>query len=95
MGLGIVSFLYIVPSLVAGVRSDEHTIGLRLLILRFGLSALGFLGVIPCGILMISGNFHDGLVGLVTVTVVVLVVSLRNTWDLLVTVAAAGLDLTA
>jgi hypothetical protein len=93
MGLGLVSFLYIVPSLVAGIRSDVHTIGLRVLLLRFGLSAVAFLGLIVCGVLLVGGNYHAGLVGLVTVTIVVLVVSLRNTWDLLVSVAAAGLDL--
>jgi hypothetical protein len=94
IGLGAVSFLYIAPSLLAGVRSDKHTIGLRVLLLRFGLSALAFLGLIPCGVVLVGGNFHDGLVALVAVVIVVLVVSLRNTWDLLVSVAEASLELT-
>jgi len=91
VGLGVVSTVYIVPSLIAGVRSRQRTIGLRLLLLRFGLSALAFVGLVVCGVLLVSGNYHDGLVGLVAVTIVVLVVSLRNTWDLLVSVAAAVL----
>ncbi len=91
VGLGVVSVVYIAPSLLAGVRSRQRTIGLRLLLLRFGLSALAFLGLVACGALLVSGHYHDGLVGLVAVTIVVLVVSLRNTWDLLVSVAAAAL----
>jgi hypothetical protein len=61
------------------------------LLLRFGSSALAFLGLVVCGVLLVSGNYHDGLVGLVAAVIVVLVVSLRNTWDLLVSVAAAAL----
>ena len=91
VGLGAVSFLWVLPSLAAGVRSRRRTIDLRLLLLRFGSSAIAFLGLVICGVMMVSGNYHDGLVGLVAVAVVVLVVSLRNTWDLLVSVAAAGL----
>ncbi len=91
IGLGAVSFLWVAPSLVAGVRSSERIIGLRLLLLRFGSSAVAFLGLVACGVLLVSGNYHDGLVGLVAAVIVVLVVSLRNTWDLLVSVAAAAL----
>jgi hypothetical protein len=89
IGLGTLSFLYIGPSLIRGVRSEQHAIGLRLVLLRFGLSGLSFIGVIVCGIALETGNYHTALEWLVAVTVVVLVVSLRNTWDLLVSVGAA------
>jgi hypothetical protein len=89
IGLGALSFLYIGPSLIRGVRSQQHTIGLRLVLLRFGLSGVSFLGVIVCGVVFAIGNYRDALAWLVAVTIVVLVVSLRNTWDLLVSVGAA------
>ena len=89
--LGVISTVYTAPSLMAGLRSRMRTIGLRMLLLRFGLSFLAFVGLIVCGTELVAGNYHDGLVGLVGVVVVVLVVSLRNTWDLLVSVAAASL----
>jgi hypothetical protein len=92
IGLGAISVVYIAPSLFAGVRSRRRTIRPRMLILRFGLSMLAFAGLIVSGIVLETGDYRDALAWLVGVTVVVLVVSLRNTWDLLVSVAAATTD---
>ena len=91
IGLGGVACLLVVPSLIAALRSSGHTIGYRRLLLRFGLSVLTFLGVMSTGGLFVVGEYRSGLGWLVGVGVVLLVVSLRNTWDLLVSVGAATL----
>ena len=57
------------------------------LLLRFGLSGLSYLAVIGAGALLFS-SFTPAFTWLVIATVVLLFVSLRNTWDLLVTVGA-------
>jgi hypothetical protein len=54
--------------------------------LRFGLSAVSYLAIIAAGILLLS-SLSLAFTWLLITTVVLLVVSLRNTWDLLVTVA--------
>lgn len=97
IGLGVVACLLIVPSLVSGVRSRERTIGFRQLLLRFALTALGYLGVIASGGLLVAGDFRSALAWLTAVSVALLVVALRNTWDLLVsagatTIAARGVE---
>ena len=60
---------------------------LRLLISRFGLSAACYLGLASMGVLLSVGDVNDALSGLLIVVVLLLVVAVRNTWDLLVTVA--------
>jgi type IV secretory pathway VirB2 component (pilin) len=47
---------------------------------------VSYLAIIVAGILLLSGR-ESALSWLLIATVVLLVVSLRNTWDLLVTVA--------
>jgi len=54
------------------------------LLLRFGLSAASYLAVTVAGVLLFSSS--QAFTWLVVATVVLLLVSLRNTWDLLVTV---------
>lgn len=55
--------------------------------LRFGFSALGYLAIVVAGILLLASSLSPAF-GLLLVTIVaLLVISLRNTWDLLVTVA--------
>jgi len=58
-----------------------------MLIARFGVSALSFLGLAVAGALFIGGNATAALDLLLPVLVLALVVAVRNTWDLLVTVA--------
>jgi hypothetical protein len=50
-------------------------------------SALTFLGFATAGVLFIGGNATAALDLLLPVLVLALVVAVRNTWDLLVTVA--------
>jgi len=68
-------------------RSHTRTIGLRVLLWRFGLSTFCYLGVGSMGVLFGLGDVNDALRGLLVVVVLLLVVAVRNSWDLLVTVA--------
>ena len=91
IGAGIVSFVVAGPSLVGAVRSRDWSFDMsatqRLRVaLRFGVSSLSYLAVIAAGILLLASMSLAFTVLLVAI-VVLLVVSLRNTWDLLVTVA--------
>jgi hypothetical protein len=87
--LGIVGVLLIIRSLVSGARSHEHAISFLRLLLRFGLLALNFVGVSTAGILLLAGDYQDALNALVIVAIFLVVLSLRNSWDLLVSVGAA------
>jgi len=89
---GVFSLSVIAPSLVAAGRSRTRTLRLYQLVARFGLSVLGYAGVIIAGGLLATGSSEVALDWLVAVTVVLLMVSLRNSWDLLVSVGAQMLD---
>jgi hypothetical protein len=91
IGTGVVSLAVIRASLVAARRSRTQTLPPYLLILRFGLSALGYVGVIVAGALLAGGADRAALNIAWVVTVVLLFVSLRNSWDLLVSVGEATL----
>jgi hypothetical protein len=62
-------------------------IGLRVLVARFGLSWACYAGVAVDGILLARGDSGRALSSLLAVIVLLLVVAVRNTWDLVVTVA--------
>jgi hypothetical protein len=91
IGSGVFSLAVIAPSLVAAGRSRTRTLHRYQLALRFGSSALGYVAVIVAGALL-GRDEAAAFNWLVVVTVVLLVVSLRNSWDLLVSVGAATLD---
>jgi hypothetical protein len=61
------------------------------LILRFGLSTASYLAIVAAGVLLLSSLNSAFPTVLVVAIVVLLVVSLRNTWDLLVTVGEVTL----
>jgi len=91
MASGVVSLVVTTPSLIAAARSRGR--GLRMqprdrarLVLRFGLSTLSYLAIIAAGLLLLASLMAAFESLLVTAIVVLLLVSLRNTWDLLVTV---------
>jgi len=86
---GVVGVATVVPSLIATIRSPTRTLTTYHLMLRSGLSSLACGGVILAGILIRAVNVTTGLGWLWIVTVVLLAVSLRNTWDLLVEVGMA------
>jgi hypothetical protein len=95
IGCGVVSLIITAPVLVAAGRGSRRTLAMRpldrgRLVLRFGLSIVSYLAVIVAGVLLIS-SFTSAFTWLVIAVVVLLVVSLRNTWDLLVTVGEVTL----
>jgi hypothetical protein len=92
IGSGVFTLSVIAPSLVAARRSRTRTLRPYQLVLRFGFSVLGCVGVIIAGALLGRGSDDAALGWLAAVTFALLVVSLRNSWDLLVSVGAATLD---
>lgn len=89
VGLGGVAAVLIARNLVAGVRSEFRTLSMQRLVLRFGSSALSVIGVIVMGGLFVGGDFEDGFAWMSGVAIFLLLASLRNSWDLLVSVGAA------
>lgn len=73
------------PRLVAGIR-QRTTLRLLLVLYRFGLSWLAYLGLVAIGALFLAGDAEDALAWLVAIVAVLFLLSIRNTWDLLVTV---------
>lgn len=62
------------------------------LVLRFGLSGVSYLAIIGAGLLLLLSLTSAFVTVLVGAMVVLLVVSLRNTWDLLVAVGDVTLE---
>ena len=96
IGSGIVSLVITTPSLVAASRSPAKTLLMERrdrarLVLRFGLSSVSYLAVIGAGVLLLSSLTSAFATVLIVAIVVLLVISLRNTWDLLVTVGEVAL----
>jgi hypothetical protein len=86
---GVVSAIIIVSPVVASIQSGTRTIRSRLLILRFALSFLGYAGTLAGGILLSNGSFTPAFAALAAATITLLIISLRNSWDLLVSVGEA------
>lgn len=85
------SLALITPPSVRGIRARRaRTLGLGLLISRFGLSMLACIALGVVGVLFYLGSTSTALTNLVWIVLVLLVVAVRNTWDLLVTVADKG-----
>jgi hypothetical protein len=89
IGLGGVAAALIVRSLVTGIRSEYRTLSARRLILRFGSSALSIVGLIAIGGVFVGDDFQDGFAWLSGIAIFLLLTSLRNSWDLLVSVGRA------
>ena len=88
IAVGVISLGLVVRPALQGFRTRHpRTLGLWVLISRFGLSALCYVGVATTGVIFGRGDFKRGLSGLLVVVIVLLVIAVRNTWDLLVTVA--------
>jgi hypothetical protein len=86
---GLVSLGVIAPSLVAAIRTETRTLRPMRILLRIASSALAYVGVIVAGILLRGGSAQTAMTWLVVVVVLVLFTSLRNSWDLLVSVGEA------
>ena len=86
--VGLTTLRFIAPPALDAVTHKHHqAVGSRLLLARFGASALCCIGITATGLLFSAGRFNDALAVLVIFTLLLLVVAVRNTWDLLVTVA--------
>jgi hypothetical protein len=88
-GIGLVGFVLMLRPAVDGIRNRRsRALWLRVLLFRFGLSALAQIGLVALGVVLVAGSdFVDTFHGVLIVVVLVLMVAVRNTWDLLVTVA--------
>jgi len=89
---GIFSVAVSVPSLLAAARSSTRTFRLVQMIMRFGFTATAFAGVIVAGRLVGGGSYKTGMAWLAAATIALLVLSLRNSWDLLVSVGSSTLE---
>lgn len=89
---GAVSGVIMVPSLAAAARSQTRTLRVGQLFLRFGVSVVGYAGVVVAGALITRGTYVTALTWLCTVSIALLVISLRNSWDLLVSVGEATME---
>jgi len=88
-GIGLTGLGLMARPSLDGIRNRRsRSLTLRVLVVRFGLSALADLGLIAAGAaLLLTTDYVDAFHGLLLVVVLLLVVAVRNTWDLLVTVA--------
>ena len=83
-----VSLLLILRPVVLGIVSQHgRTIDPRRLAIRFGVSALAILLIGVAGLFFATSDFRDGLDSLLPFMIMLLVIAVRNTWDLMVTVA--------
>jgi hypothetical protein len=90
---GAFTLLSVAASLVAAVRNRLRVPNPILLSARYLLSVVAYAGAIVAGAL-ISANAANAALNLLLATVIVLiVVSLRNSWDLLVAVGDVGEEL--
>ena len=91
--IAIVSLVLMVRPLREGLaRGGARALGLATVTARFGVSGLALAALLVCAALAGAGRPADTLDLLLVVVVALLVVSVRNTWDLLVTVAASSPD---
>jgi hypothetical protein len=88
IAVGFISLALVIRPTLEGFRMRHpRTLGLWVLASRFGLGALCYVGIAATGVIIGRRDFESGLSGLLFVVVLLLVVAVRNTWDLLVTVA--------
>jgi tellurite resistance protein TehA-like permease len=83
--------MFFVTRAAADARGEWrlHEMHSSLLVTRFGLSFAALAAQVAVGILLIAGQTTFALGFLVAVVLVLLLVAVRNAWDLLVTVAVS------
>jgi hypothetical protein len=89
LGIAAIGFALMLRPALDGLRGRRsRSLSLRMLAIRFGLSGLAHVGLAAAGAAFIlTTDFTDAFQGLLVVVVMLLLVGVRNTWDLLVTVA--------
>ncbi|MDR0359873.1 MAG: hypothetical protein LBJ87_10500 [bacterium] len=88
LAVGATTLALTLPQIVTGVRR-RRTLPLSLVLYRFALSGLTYAGLLAVGTLFLAGDYGNGLGWLVGVVLVLFSISIRNAWDLLVTVGQA------
>jgi hypothetical protein len=88
---GIATLALVAPSFVAVRRSQTRTLQGRM-ILRLGLSAAGYAGAVASSAFYTNRSFRSALSALVAVVVALILISLRNSWDLLVRVGEIAIE---
>lgn len=89
---GLFSLVIVAPSLLSAGRGGTRTFQVVRLVARVGLSVVAYAAVVVAGILIGRHTYGSALNLLLAVVIVLLVVSLRNSWDLLVSVADVALE---
>ena len=84
----IVALVAVVPPSLEALNA-RHSLALpkRIVFGRFGVATLTYAGLTAFAVLMLSGDYVNGLYAIVGILLLMLLVAIRNTWDLLVTVA--------
>ena len=88
---GLVTLGLIGPSLLSATRSETRTLRGYKLLIRIAFSAAAYVGVIVASGFYTRAGYRGALSGLVAVVVALVVISLRNSWDLLVSVGEVAL----
>ena len=87
LAAAIVALITVVAPSLDAISGRRMTLPRRVVFSRFGVIALGYIGLAAFGIVFINGDYADALAALVGIILLMLVVAVRNTWDLLVTLA--------
>ena len=88
LGVGAAGLVIALRSLAAGIQHRQTWgLGLRILVARFGVSGACQVGIGVAGVLLLTGNTDVAFQALLAMILVLLVITMRNSWDLLVTVA--------
>ena len=85
----LVSLVLIIPSALEALRTERRrALSRTVLLSRFVLVLLTFVGASVAGIVLTNGDLVDAFNLLFGAVLLMLVVSVRNTWELLVTLAS-------
>ena len=85
----LISLALIIPSAIAALWTDRRrALPRSVLVIRFGLVLVTFVGASVAGVVLTNGDLIDAFNLLFGAVLLMLVVSVRNTWELLVTLAA-------
>ena len=94
IGIALVTMVVVSSSVASLFRGTQRLTRNRAdrvrILLRFGSSAVGYVAVGAAGVLLLANQVALFMLVIEVSFVLLLVVSLRNTWDLLVTVAEAS-----
>lgn len=91
-GVGAISALIIGGSLVAAIRRRTRTMRRLVLLMRLAFAVVSYAATVTAGVLLTTDSYRAAFAFLAAATLILLVTSLRNTWDLIVSVGVAVLE---